>query len=139
MSRRNADRPGDAAWRRVLRGKILGRVSVINETELHGLLARSPGNLPATEPLDVPCLHFRVGDRWLFRAYQFDPLDRRVLPGLDRIIAAARAAGCSDLRLLNWLMQAHLDFESTPAAALPAHSDDVLAAPLRALEPQEGG
>ncbi|TJZ76877.1 hypothetical protein [Paracoccus hibiscisoli] len=112
---------------------------MIDETELHGLLARAPGNLPATEPLDVHCLRFRVGDRSLFPAFQFDPVDRRVLPGLDRIIAAARASGLSKVRLLNWLMRTHLDFETTPAAALPAHPDDVLAAPLRELEPQERG
>ena len=110
---------------------------MIEGTDLHWKGAPQ-GSLAVIRPPDVPCLRFRPGGRWLFPAFRFDPTDHQVLPSLNRIIAAARAAGCSDLRLLNWLMQPHFDFDSTPAG-MPAHPDDVLAAPLREHEPQERG
>lgn len=112
---------------------------MIAETELCKLLEGRPSSLPKTEPLNVSCLRFRVRRRWLFPAFQFDPLGRRILPGLELIIEAARAAGWSDLRLLNWLMRPHVDFDAAPAAALQTHPDDVLAALRRQIESQVHG
>lgn len=110
---------------------------MIEETDLHWKGAPQ-GSLAVIRPPDVPCLRFRAGGRWLFPAFRFDPTDQRVLPSY-RIIAAARIASWSERRLLNWLMRTHLDFGTTPAAALRVRPDDVLEAHLRQSEPQGHG
>lgn len=127
----------EAALRRALRRQILSGVEMVDEVEACRLLGLAPTD-PAwsSSQLQDQLLQFRIAGRWNFPAFQFDTSNRRPYPGLVKIVAAAKAAGWSSFRLLNWMMSPHLDFDGVPADALRDRDEEVLEAFLRDSEPE---
>ncbi len=125
------------AHRRALRRRILGGVKMITNAEAHDLLGRSDAALSWSSLLkEGLLLRVRIAGNRRYLAFQFDLTNRRVDPRFVQIVAAARAAEWSDLRLLNWMMRPHFDLDEVPADALRDPESDVLAAFLREIEPE---
>lgn len=124
----------DARRRRVLRRRILSRVAMIEEVEARQMLRVPP---VATEPVApglTQLLRFRVSGVWRYPSFQFDLSNQRLHPDFVPVLAAARAAGWSDYRFLNWMMRPHFDFDELPADALRVRGNDVLMTFLRESE-----
>lgn len=130
------ERRREAALRGALRRQILSGVEMVDEVEACGLLGLASTDPDWSSLKLQELLHFRIAGRWKFPAFQFDPNNRRPYPGLVKIVAAAKAAGWSEFRLLNWMMRPHLDFDGVPADALEDQDEEVLEAFLRDSEPE---
>lgn len=125
------------ARHRALRRQILSGVKMISGAEARDLVGRSDADRSWSSLLKEGCLlRFRVAGSRRYPLFQFDPTNRRVEPRLVEILAAARAAEWSALRLLNWMMRPPLDFDGVPADALKEPDGAVLAAFLREIEPE---
>lgn len=123
--------------RRALRRQILSGVEMISGDEARAILGRSDACASwSSSPKEGCLLRFRVAGTWRYPFFQFDLINRRLNPEFVQILVAARAAEWSDLRLLNWMMRPHLDFDGVPADALKEPDGDVLAAFLREIEPE---
>ncbi|WP_419271150.1 hypothetical protein [Paracoccus sp. T5] len=120
-----------------MRRQILSGVKMISGDEARAILGR-PDACPSwcSLPKEGCLLRVRIAGSWRYPVFQFDLTNRRIDPGFVQILAAARAAEWSDLRLLNWLMRPHFDFDGVPAEALQDPDGAVLAAFLREIEPE---
>lgn len=107
---------------------------MIEEVEARQMLRVPP---VATEPVApglTQLLRFRVSGVWRYPSFQFDLSNQRLHPDFVPVLAAARAAGWSDYRFLNWMMRPHFDFDELPADALRVRGNDVLMTFLRESE-----
>ncbi|RJL06025.1 hypothetical protein D3P06_05025 [Paracoccus aestuarii] len=129
------ERRREAALRHAMRRQILSGVEMVDEVEARRLLALASTDLAWSSSLQERIIRFRIAGKWSFPAFQFDSSNRRLYPGLVKIVAASRAAGWSEFRLLNWMMCPHLDFDGVPADALRDQDEEVLEAFLRDSEP----
>mgnify|MGYP001627512079 CR=1 FL=1 len=139
MTPSHEERRREAALRSALRRQILSGVEMVDEVEARRLLGLATTDPAWSSSLQDRIIRFRIAGRWSFPAFQFDPSNRRLYPGLAKIVAAARAAGWSEFRLLNWMMRPHLDFDGVPADALQDRDEEVLEAFLRDSEPDRHG
>lgn len=130
------ERRREAALRRALRRQILSGVEMVDEVEARKLLGLASTDPASFSSLQDQIICFRIAGKWSFPAFQFDTSNRRPYPGLAQIVAAAKAAGWSTFRLLNWMMRPHLDFDGVPADALRDQYEEVLEAFLRDSEPE---
>jgi hypothetical protein len=129
------ERRREAALRHAMRRQILNGVEMVDEVEARRLLALASTDPAWSSSLQERIIRFRIAGKWSFPAFQFDSSNRRLYPGLVKIVAAAKAAGWSNFRLLNWMMRPHLDFDGVPADALRDQDEEVLEAFLRDSEP----
>lgn len=121
--------------------KLLASVPCVDQTEACILLGLSTSNPSATmkrkeERGEV--LRFTLEGRAAYPLLQFDVEGRRVFPGVQKILSLAPRTW-SNFRILHWLIRPHLDFESTPAAALGTEEERVLEAFSREIEPADHG
>lgn len=137
MTADHEKRSREAKLCRAFRRQILSGVLMLDETEVYQLLcAASTDAAWSSVELQGKLLRFRIAGRWNYPAFQFDMSSCRPYPGLVQIVAASKAAGWSNFRLLNWMMRPHLDFDGVPADALKNLDGEVLEAFLRDSEPQ---
>lgn len=120
-----------------LRKQILSGVDMIDEARASELLG-----LPAANPAQVmrskgPVFCFQIEGRRFYPGFQFDPENHRIHPWFVQILRAARAAGWSEFRILNWMMRPHLDFDETPATSLADNGEEVLLAFLQEIVPED--
>lgn len=120
-----------------LRERILNATPMVDEDQAMELLGFSGADPSATMERKVgvaELLHFEIGGRKAYPLFQFDVDNRRIYPAMTELIAM-RPGNWSDYRLLYWLVQSHLDFEDTPAAALGREDDAIISAFKCEIEP----
>jgi len=131
-----------AALNRVrVQEKLLANVAMVDQAQACELLGMSASNPSATMKRKEDrreLLRFTVEGRPVYPLFQFDIENRAIFPVMRALIAAAPERW-SPFRLLHWLTRPHVNFESTPAAALGSDPEGVMAAFAREIEPSVHG